>query len=694
MGKNNWREISRLARECLEKLYRDVEEGEKCFQALLEEYPDDGIIYLRWGEGYKNWYERTDKELYREKATEKLNAAYERLPSQKWKEETLKLQREITGGQSTKEKRDISPPSRKGEDDIIIREILQAVKSERERLEDPKNRQAYFMFGKSDEDVVPDRNEYQVFFEEYRERILIDMDYAKGEHHLVKVGNEFIDARVEKMPDRKLLKVCFPLHHVTLEEIKGYTDNGMYYISDFRDTVQKLYEFLESRKEHNPFLRHLCGESKPNRLHPCGKTAQYALNEVQMEALKKALSQDITFIWGPPGTGKTKTLAAIATELFRRENRVLLISLANKTLDHLFQQVVKSLEADKKGIRDDDCFRLVRLWSERTGEPPEDIKPFCRKKIPYGEPVIVAGNYSQLLYRGTSVVKAFDYVLMDEVSMTPIPSLIAASYYTRKGMVLGGDPYQLPPPYPENAETPNEWYAKNVFEKVNIVDIGRKNDSRSVFLNIQYRMAKEINDLVSEQFYKGELRCGTDVGTASWTDYRGEKRRFPHSVRFVDTSGPMQDLGTLPEMDYRRNEVHAKAIADLVNRLLMSRIAYPEEIAVIAPYNAQVSTIYKFFKAKKIQGVRAATVHAFQGQERRIVIVDVTDDNIEPSTLTTNKKLMNVALSRAQQLLVILGNREYLLSPCFNDEMKGVLGAVIRKGTWAEKDEILSLSGC
>ncbi|GAI95997.1 unnamed protein product, partial [marine sediment metagenome] len=90
------------------------------------------------------------------------------------------------------------------------------------------------------------------------------------------------------------------------------------------------------------------------------------------------------------------------------------------------------------------------------------------------------------------------------------------------------------------------------------------------------------------------------------------------------------------------------------------------DIGIIAPYNAQVVQILQKLRqisrenALDIDGLKVSTVHSFQGQERRVIVVDFTDDNVTPTHLTAKRQLINVALSRAKEQLVIVGNQDYL----------------------------------
>lgn len=57
------------------------------------------------------------------------------------------------------------------------------------------------------------------------------------------------------------------------------------------------------------------------------------LTSDQQEAFRRAIRNDTTFVWGPPGTGKTVTLSAIAFYLFSQNKRILLVSHTNRAVD-------------------------------------------------------------------------------------------------------------------------------------------------------------------------------------------------------------------------------------------------------------------------------------------------------------------------------------------------------------------------
>lgn len=56
-------------------------------------------------------------------------------------------------------------------------------------------------------------------------------------------------------------------------------------------------------------------------------------NAAQQEAIQKSLSNNILYIWGPPGTGKTATLGFIIANHLKQGNRVLFVSNTNRAVD-------------------------------------------------------------------------------------------------------------------------------------------------------------------------------------------------------------------------------------------------------------------------------------------------------------------------------------------------------------------------
>jgi hypothetical protein len=67
------------------------------------------------------------------------------------------------------------------------------------------------------------------------------------------------------------------------------------------------------------------------------------LDSTQVAALGSSLGRDITFVCGPPGTGKTQTIGSIGAHLYRRSRSVLLVSHTNRAVDQALVEIAQQL---------------------------------------------------------------------------------------------------------------------------------------------------------------------------------------------------------------------------------------------------------------------------------------------------------------------------------------------------------------
>jgi len=117
-------------------------------------------------------------------------------------------------------------------------------------------------------------------------------------------------------------------------------------------------------------------EALANRPNPTGERVRGALpvsgssvvvnlsdefNPDQIEAVASSLGRDTTFIWGPPGTGKTRTIGAIAEQLYRRGRSVLVVSHTNTAVDQAILRIGNKIAPDD----------LAKGRVLRVGEPKD-----------------------------------------------------------------------------------------------------------------------------------------------------------------------------------------------------------------------------------------------------------------------------------------------------------------------------------
>jgi hypothetical protein len=67
-------------------------------------------------------------------------------------------------------------------------------------------------------------------------------------------------------------------------------------------------------------------------------------NTEQKIAILKSMSQEVTFIWGPPGTGKTKTLGSVLNAMIAAGKSVLLTANTNSAVDEILKKFIENKE--------------------------------------------------------------------------------------------------------------------------------------------------------------------------------------------------------------------------------------------------------------------------------------------------------------------------------------------------------------
>ena len=218
--------------------------------------------------------------------------------------------------------------------------------------------------------------------------------------------------------------------------------------------------------------------------------------------------------------------------------------------------------------------------------------------------------------------------------------------------------------------------------------------------NLQYRMHPDINEVI-EQFYRedGGLRCGLiypkDLGVND-PDINKPTSRYHgidipglivHNthVLFINTTSPEMLDGT-SRVNYGEVDTIDKLLTKFEQsssfQRYLSKFTKDEDrqIGVISFYGKQIKLLRTVARAHASLPIRVSTVDRFQGMERNIVIVSMVRSNIIQSSrnqqpdkkrypelgypkqtslgFAQSPNRLNVALSRAKRLLVIVGNRE------------------------------------
>jgi hypothetical protein len=97
-----------------------------------------------------------------------------------------------------------------------------------------------------------------------------------------------------------------------------------------------------------------------------------ALNAGQRLAVASGLGRDTTFIWGPPGTGKTRTIGALGGSLFRRDRSLLMVSHTNTAVDQALLKIADELAGQHPdAIADGKVLRVGDAADPQLRDRPE-----------------------------------------------------------------------------------------------------------------------------------------------------------------------------------------------------------------------------------------------------------------------------------------------------------------------------------
>ncbi len=297
----------------------------------------------------------------------------------------------------------------------------------------------------------------------------------------------------------------------------------------------------------------------------------------------------------------------------------------------------------------------------------------------------------------------FDLVIIDEVSKATPPELLQPMMLART-TVLVGDHRQLPPLFREkegswedavhDAEENGEdratqltWENFKRYEKLITSSHFKERfeeapDGLKITLTTQFRMHPQIMDVVNP-FYFGRLTCGLEEPDAArahgMTLKSGERayvRPEDHAVWIDSSRDPTGKPSYETQSDKSKvNDLEAILIAKALDdidqecaRLGFDAHRRPKDVGVITFYLHQKRRIQQAMRNHRAGRDYAAirpvvsTVHLFQGEERPIVLVSLVRNKAggrkSAKAYVAQYQLINVAFSRAQELLIIVGAQE------------------------------------
>ncbi|NEQ77014.1 MAG: hypothetical protein F6K23_30770 [Okeania sp. SIO2C9] len=258
----------------------------------------------------------------------------------------------------------------------------------------------------------------------------------------------------------------------------------------------------------------------------------------------------------------------------------------------------------------------------------------------------------------------FDWVIIDEAARSTAPESFVPMSKGKK-IILVGDHQQLPPIIDREVQE-KAWNEQHIEKRILEISLfeylyEKLPDNNKITLTNQYRMHPNIGDLVSTLFYESRV-------SSQFVHVKEKKhglREFNHNISWISTS----DVSKEKSQEKRIGKSFSNAYEAKVIKGVLAKIQkncesnnLSKEVGVISAYRSQIGILESTIAPKnkelwKNLDIVIHTVDAFQGGEKDIIIYDLVRSNSKKILgFTSDYRRLNVALSRARQLLIIVGN--------------------------------------
>ena len=384
----------------------------------------------------------------------------------------------------------------------------------------------------------------------------------------------------------------------------------------------------------------------PPRVPLDGKKAHHLPdpNEEQAEAVARVMGMrpgQMYLIQGPPGTGKTTAIVeSIRRILGRNPNASILMSSHSND----------AVDTGQERLLGFSHVRQARI--AEPGKVPRRLRPTLVESDDLEPYNLVAGTCNRLAIDSRLRFKVFDWLILDEANKVRANEALALMPLAKRWVMIG-DLKQLPPVMEEAASTfkieqPLDELVRDdsfygwIWDKVPT--------SSKIMLPRQYRMREPIGRVVSDLFYDGKLV------------HEAPHPRMPLPWPF-DRELVWVDTGAQDEYrDAQRsvaNEFEVALCKDITS--IIRRRVRKAKLAVIAMYASQVNRLSSALKGI-VPPEDIESVDAFEGRESDAVILSLVRSNDRAAIgFLNDPNRVNVAISRAKKLLVIVGDSKTVI---------------------------------
>ena len=485
----------------------------------------------------------------------------------------------------------------------------------------------------------------------------------------------------------------------------------------YQEMDRALQKVMQAKGDRLAELRDILTGKRKAEPVETNPVALPGLNDSQQAAVTAIIAnRDVTVIHGPPGTGKTTTLVAAITQLVQRENTVLVAAPSNTaadllterlatagvevvrignvsrvdesvmmhTLDSILARHPESKNIKKVKIQAAEFRRQARQHKRSFGyeerREREHLKHQARELEAWAatleerlvEEVLTGAQAITCTLVGAAhpVLERYRFrtCVIDEAAQALEPATWIPILKSSR-VVLAGDPFQLPPTV-KSMEAARAGLSKTLIERC--LEILPETVH---LLDVQYRMHHTIMDFSNQYFYDGALKAHDSVvgHRLLSLDQAGETVTVFEPVLFVDTAGTgfEEKVNKESGKDSARyaskyNPEEALLLREHLLQLL-EKFPDPERvpaIGILSPYREQVNYLEEMIREDGVLSPLLSnsqlvinTIDGFQGQERDVIYISLVRSNAKSEIgFLSDYRRMNVAMTRARKLLVVIGD--------------------------------------
>ncbi|KAM3962458.1 putative helicase mov-10-B.1 [Aphomia sociella] len=422
-----------------------------------------------------------------------------------------------------------------------------------------------------------------------------------------------------------------------------------------RPAVKKITEFF------NPLIKH---------------------NVEQRTAVEHIISETSGtapyLVHGPPGTGKTVTIieAILQLVLMNPAHRILVCTDCNSTADYIANLLINYVKCFQNG----ENFLLRASSKYRSWENlPETLIPYSNgsshrdfkrvsitKFMSYNIVVTTLSHAAKFAKHLKRKPRYITHLFIDEAAQASEPVClipVGGLLRTDGSLILAGDPLQLGPVIISH-QAKEVGLGLSLMERLkkyySLYSDEQMNPNYMVMLRDNFRSHPDILQISNDLFYNGQLRSKAAMDNLTFVDILEEHKKS-RAIVFHSVISKEQRMGKSPSFF---NNMEFAMVQKYIISLITRHNVPQEEIGVISPYTRQVHKINDWLEEKGYYNIEVGTVEAFQGKEKRVVIITTvraksdltkTDGKFKLGFLSDPKRF-NVAITRAKAKTIVIGN--------------------------------------